>query len=154
MCPYYAFDLDGTLAVDEGIYDRVGPPVPAMLHKIKALMSAGVEVRIITARLAPEWDEADAQRVLIEAWCEEHLGQRIPVQAHKTGGMLKLYDDRAIGIQHNTGIPLHELHLAIDRTIAAQKIENVFYERTGISMDPRVAEAIAKAILTPPKELK
>lgn len=147
MEPYYAFDLDGTLALDEGVYDRVGPPIPRTLRMVKDLLAAGHPVRIVTARLAPEWDEADAQKAMIETWCEKHLGARIPVQAHKTGGMLKLYDDRAIGVQHNTGIPLHELHLAVDRVVAAQKIERVFYDRTGIQMDPRVAEAIASAVL-------
>lgn len=146
---WYGFDLDGSLAyhAEHEPVDYVGEPIPRTLALVKWYLANDQEVRIVTARAAPEWDDRDRQIAMIEKWCLKHVGQILPVQSHKNGGMLRLYDDRAIGLQRNTGIPLHELHLIIDRATAAQRIERVFYDRTGITMDSRVAEAIAAEIL-------
>jgi hypothetical protein len=155
MRPWYGFDLDGCLAYHKpgGGVDTVGEPIAPMVQMAKTLLAAGKECRIVTARVSPEWDDRPQQTAMIQDWCEKHIGQRLIVQSHKNGGMITLYDDRAIGIQRNTGIPLHHLHLTVDRAVAAQKIESTFYDRTGIQMDPRVAEAIADAVLQLPKEL-
>lgn len=147
MSRWYAFDLDGTLALDEGVYDRVGPPVPGILALVKQLLADGEEVRIVTARLAPSWGQQEFQTQIIQDWTEQHLGVRLQVQCHKDGGMVVLYDDRAIGIQHNTGIPLHQVHLLVDRAVAAQRIERVFFEKTSIKIEPKLAEALAAAVL-------
>jgi hypothetical protein len=151
---WVGFDFDGTLATHEpgsGV-DHVGEPIPTMVKVAKDLLAEGKEVRIVTARVSPEWNDQAEQTKLVQDWCEKHIGQRLAVQAHKNGSMYLLYDDRAIGVQRNTGIPLHQVHLAVDRAVAAQRIERVFQERTGILMDPRVAEDIAAAILQSPKE--
>lgn len=111
-------DLDGTLArVDYGkIYDgTIGPPVPAMLERVKRWLAEGVEVRIVTARVAEPlqcwegYEHSDfakgvaEQRALIEAWCLEHVGQVLPVTAQKDYAMIELWDDRAVAVEHNTG---------------------------------------------------
>lgn len=111
-------DLDGTLArVDYGMsYDgTIGPPVPAMLERVKRWLSEGVEVRIVTARVAEpiqRWDGYEhpdyaagvaEQRALIDAWCLQHVGQVLPVTAQKDYAMIELWDDRAVAVEHNTG---------------------------------------------------
>ena len=99
-------DLDGTLARHEGgDCSTVGPPVPEMLARVKAWVSAGVCVKIVTARVSssnpPEFVEA--QRRMIQLWCIQHLGQMLKVTAEKDFRMICLWDDRAQPVQHNTG---------------------------------------------------
>lgn len=142
---YYAFDLDGTLAHDEGAYDRVGRPIERMVQKAKDLLAEGMEVRIVTARLAPEWGQEEFQTAIIQAWCEEHLGRRLTVQAHKTGGMIVLYDDRAVGVIHNTGIERHNHYREVDVALASQRIRQVFKEKTSIEIEESLALALADA---------
>jgi len=103
---YVGFDLDGTLAIhEEGAdVDHVGAPIPEMVALAKRYLDDDVEVRIITARVAPEYSDREVQRAMIEAWCQEHLGEIVPVQAHKCGRMERLYDDRAVGVVRNEGI--------------------------------------------------
>lgn len=149
MTGWIGVDLDGTLARDMGEYHYVGPPVALMVERVKRYLTQGYEVRVVTARVAPEWDQAEAQRQMIESWCEEHIGQRLTVQAHKTGSMIRLYDDRAVGVIANQGHLAHEIHRAVDVALAAQRIESTFYNRTGIHMDARTAEALAEAVLSP-----
>ncbi|MGN6103515.1 MAG: hypothetical protein ACTHU0_00180 [Kofleriaceae bacterium] len=98
-------DLDRTLAYHEpgqGV-DDVGFPIPKMLERVKRWLAEGQEVRIVTARVAPEWNDVSAQRALIQAWCVEHLGEALPVQCHKDGAMLQLWDDRAVAVVPNDG---------------------------------------------------
>lgn len=101
-------DLDGTLAhfgTWEGIYYKIGDPVPLMVDRVKEWLSNGVEVRIVTARVgagqaAPvTW----MARIAIRNWCKQHLGTALPVTASKDFGMIELWDDRAIQIIPNTG---------------------------------------------------
>lgn len=155
MSAWYGFDLDGTLAHHESgdSIKHVGLPIARTVALVKKLLAAGEEVRIVTARVSPEWNDQAEQIAMIEAWCLEHIGQKLPVQAHKNGGMITLYDDRAVGLQRNTGVPLHELHLQIDRSVTVARIKHVFHEQTGIEMDPKVAAAIAESIHVDIQEL-
>lgn len=118
---WIGIDLDGTLAEDNGKFPEIGAPVPAMVLLVKKLLAQGREVRIFTARAAitgrrdvgPEvakyWPHGELvfvsqQRQAIEAWCEEHLGQALPVTAQKDFDMLHFYDDRAVQVETNTGM--------------------------------------------------
>lgn len=115
-------DLDGTLA-HYGKWNggQIGEPVPAMLERVKKWIAEGVEVRIFTARVgfgagyseeSGRSDDADfsrEQRELIEAWCEKHVGKKLPVTAVKDFKMIELWDDRCVQVQKNTGIPISEL---------------------------------------------
>lgn len=114
--PYIGVDFDGTLAregdtmrFERGKPFPAGAPVPAMVARVKRWLAEGQAVRIITARMAPDryhfGDTPEQQRALIEAWCLEHIGQALPVQAHKCYLMLELWDDRAVGVSRNTGEP-------------------------------------------------
>lgn len=93
-------DLDKTLAHYEPPFDpmKIGAPVPAMLNRVLDWLNAGQEVRIFTARASVPEHVAP----VIE-WCKEHLGREIPVTNIKDYAMLKLYDDRAVQVEENTG---------------------------------------------------
>ena len=98
-------DLDGTLAHYEtwvGPLD-IGAPVLPMVERVKRWLSEGREVRIFTARACegrPEMIEA------IERWCEEHIGRRLQVTNVKDYEMDELWDDRAVQVYPNTGLPV------------------------------------------------
>lgn len=93
-------DLDGTLAFYEswqGI-EHIGEPVPLMLAHVKNWLRQGIEVRIFTAR-------ATQQEAIpyIHEWCIKHIGQPLKVTNVKDYAMIELWDDRAVGVIHNTG---------------------------------------------------
>lgn len=104
MRPWIGVDLDGTLAH----YDEwrgpthIGEPVLPMLVRVKEWLARGIEVRIVTARAS------DTRRVdvipAIEAWCQQHIGQVLPVTATKDYAMLELWDDRCVQVIPNTGL--------------------------------------------------
>ena len=109
-------DFDGTLATYNGWNDgKLGEPIPLMVDRVKKWISEGVEVRIFTARVgfgggySAESGRSDddgfakEQREIIEAWCEEHIGVKLPVTATKDFRMIELWDDRAIQVEINTG---------------------------------------------------
>jgi hypothetical protein len=103
MSGWIGVDLDGTLAVYDGWRDvgHIGPPVPAMLARVKAWLAEGREVRVVTARVGG-WD-SDAARSAIEEWCVEHVGEKLVVTCAKDFGMIELWDDRAVQVETNTG---------------------------------------------------
>ncbi len=104
-------DLDGTLAYYEDFISptHIGEPVPEMLERVKGWLAEGREVRILTARVfSPPHDarriqEAANARQAITVWCIEHLGAALPVTCVKDYSMWKLYDDRAVRMEKNTG---------------------------------------------------
>jgi hypothetical protein len=107
MNKYIAVDLDGTLAKYDTWIDplHVGEPIPLMVQRVKGWLSQGIEVRIFTARVGTQKDNRiipDVIRV-IEDWCEKHIGQKLPVTNLKDFGMIELWDDRAVGVDKNTG---------------------------------------------------
>ena len=98
-------DLDGTLAHYEGgPLLPIGKPVPVMVARVKKMLATGVEVRVFTARISDP-DRRTRARVIeaIEAWCLEHIGQTLPVTNVKDFSMVRLYDDRAVQVEANTG---------------------------------------------------
>lgn len=92
---WVAFDLDGTLTEPSESYDgtAIGAPIPAVVAQLKAHRDAGDKARIFTARVANDPD--GKIKAAIEAWCQEHLGEVLPVTNEKDPGMTKLYDDKA-----------------------------------------------------------
>lgn len=94
-------DLDGTLAFYEGWQgeDHIGAPIALMVERVKGWLAAGREVRIFTARC----NNGPAQCTLIDAWCEIHLGQVLPITATKDFHMTELWDDRCVQVQPNVG---------------------------------------------------
>jgi hypothetical protein len=80
-----------------------------MINRVKQWLSEGKEVRIFTARVTAcknlDGTDRDLSYVVnaIQDWCEVHVGARLPVTNIKDFGMVELWDDRAVGIETNTG---------------------------------------------------
>lgn len=113
-------DFDGTLhdrstAVD---LNNLGKPVPEMLSLVKQWLAEGMQVRLLTARVAdvqknmPEGmtieDFKSHQIKILNEWCLQYIGQILPITCSKDAYMYRLYDDRAVAIERNTGRILGE----------------------------------------------
>ena len=110
-------DLDGTLAYYDGWkgVDHIGPPIPAMVARVKQWLAEGKDVRIFTARVdgSTELDfngdmvqvkhTRDEVAKIVQAWCKTHIGQALPVTNCKDAYMLELWDDRCVQVEKNTG---------------------------------------------------
>jgi len=97
-------DLDGTLAQYHGWKGirHIGPPVPAMLERVKGWLREGVEVRIFTARVS----RRAQRRIAVQAigdWCQRHGLPRLQVTNVKDFQMIELWDDRAVRVEINVG---------------------------------------------------
>jgi FMN phosphatase YigB (HAD superfamily) len=106
MGGWYGFDCDGTLAKNDGPeYERgeIGKPVPRMMKLLRDHLDKGDEVRIVTAR-------ADTQEGidLVKDWLEDNDLPPLEVTTEKDHKMIRLYDDRAVGVVPNEGILLTE----------------------------------------------
>ena len=100
MSGWIGVDLDGTLAEYGGplSHGTIGRPVPAMLARVRRWLAEGWEVRIFTARACvPE------QIPPVQQWLQTHGLPPLVVTNVKDFGMLELWDDRAIQVEHNTG---------------------------------------------------
>jgi hypothetical protein len=102
-------DFDGTLAVYEDWEKHgatPGPPIHAMLARVRVWLAEGREVRIFTARVSHE-GQGDIARLVQESvvrrWLLEHLGRELRVTACKDFEMYQLWDDRAVQVEQNTG---------------------------------------------------
>jgi hypothetical protein len=93
-------DLDGTLAEYDTWkgFAHIGKPVPRMVTKVKRALAKGYKVYIFTAR-ASEVESLP----YIEDWCLKHLGVVLPITAVKLYTFDEYWDDRAVGIEKNTG---------------------------------------------------
>jgi hypothetical protein len=100
-------DLDGTLAHYESGQDHIGEPVEIMVDRVRKWIAQGYYVRILTARLSGPRNGVPVAETKkkIEDWCLYHLGFVLPVTCIKGHGMLELWDDRAVGVERNTGMP-------------------------------------------------
>jgi hypothetical protein len=98
-------DLDGCLAHYESwiSVDHIGKPIPLMVARVKQWISEGQQVKIFTARVAREGDEATKARQVIEEWCLKHIGTILEITNKKDFAMITLWDDRCVQIEPNTG---------------------------------------------------
>lgn len=106
MNGWYGVDFDGTLAKHLPNWPLLppGPPITSMVKRVREWLDAGIEVRIFTARVSdPDRRSAARHKAAIEAWCLEHLGQKLEVTCKKDFSMVRLYDDRAVQVESNTG---------------------------------------------------
>jgi hypothetical protein len=98
-------DLDATLAKYDGWKgpEHIGPPVYRMLMLVKRWLASGKDVRIFTARVAPNSPDNTIAYQAIKAWCLKHIGQELSVTAIKDMQMVELWDDRCVQVIPNTG---------------------------------------------------
>ncbi len=99
--PWVGVDLDGTLARwDENLSrNRVGEPVLIMLSFVKRMVNDGIRVKIFTARASDP-----SQVTTIRKWLKKNgLPSSMEITNIKDYGMERLYDDRSIQVERNTG---------------------------------------------------
>jgi len=98
--PWYGVDLDGTLAVwnETSTLDRIGAPIPAMVDLVRRMVDNGIRVKIFTARACDP-----AQIPKIRAWMNQNGLPDLEITNVKDYYMERLYDDRAIRVERNTG---------------------------------------------------
>lgn len=106
-------DLDGTLAYYDhwrGV-DHIGAPIGPMVDRVKGWLERGVTVKIFTARMHGHGaalvggGRADVLTP-IQEWCKRHIGEILEVTNVKDFGMIELWDDRAVQVRTNTGVPV------------------------------------------------
>lgn len=99
-------DLDGTLAEYDGDYasDEIGPPIEAMLDRVKGWVEAGEIVKIFTARA-----EDESAIPAIEEWLEENGIGGLEITNRKDKLMKELWDDRVVQVIPNTGLRADEV---------------------------------------------
>lgn len=104
MDGWIGVDLDGTLAEYDGWQgiEHIGPPIPAMVERVKRWREEGREVRVFTARVS-RGEQAIRARRVVHQWLWAHLGEALPVTCMKDFGMVELWDDRAVAVELNTG---------------------------------------------------
>lgn len=116
--PYIGCDLDGTLA--EAFWPhagefhplKIGAPIMPMVERIRQHLAEGHKVKIFTARVGPRGKSPNNKGIklidinaAIGDWTERHIGTRLEATCTKDYNMVMLYDDRAVRILHNQGIP-------------------------------------------------
>jgi hypothetical protein len=52
------------------------------------------------------WNETMTARSFIQVWCDQHVGKVLDITNIKDFSMIELWDDRAVQVQINTGIPM------------------------------------------------
>lgn len=99
MAKWVGIDLDGTLAeYHGGMGKRIGQAIPAMLSLAQTLMTAGIEVRIFTAR-ASDPNQLSA----IKGWLKRHGLESCAVTNVKDFDCHLILDDRAARVEWNQG---------------------------------------------------
>ena len=101
-------DLDGTTAFQEDPYDpdRIGPPIPKMLIRLRRELKKGYVIWILTARVSTHVHspaEIKKRKRMIERYCVKWLGQKLVVTAEKHPQMDEIRDDRARQVRFNKG---------------------------------------------------
>jgi hypothetical protein len=93
-------DLDGTLAYLDrnSAYDEVGEPVPAMMALVRKMINNGIRIKIFTARA-----EDPEQFPIIRKWLKDNNLPELEITNVKDYNMQRLYDDRCIQVERNTG---------------------------------------------------
>lgn len=107
-------DLDGTLArLEKGRH--IGRPVAPMMARVKYWIGSGREVRIFTSRAN---DSLEVAR--IKDWLAQHGLPDLEVTNKKDNRMIALWDDRAVKVIENQGIPVFPSRRTSPRSILAR----------------------------------
>lgn len=112
-------DFDGTLATyDAENFPEAGEPIPFMVNVVRDLLAEGREVRIVTARASKVIDpnnvtytDADCALLLepVRRFCVREFGTELLVTSEKDFEMESWYDDRAVQVIPDVGIPVELL---------------------------------------------
>ena len=93
-------DLDGTLVFHEpgDSIAEIGEPIPAMMERVRRMIDNGERVKIFTARACDP-----GQAALIRKWLKRQGLPDLEITNVKDYNMIRLFDDRAIQVEANTG---------------------------------------------------
>ncbi len=93
-------DLDGTLAFDHpgSSASDIGEPVPVMMERVRTMIDKQIRVKIFTARASDT-----EQLAIIRKWLAANGLPELEITNIKDFGMIRLYDDRCIQVETNTG---------------------------------------------------
>ena len=80
-----------------------------MVDRVKSMLDKGMNIVIFTARVSAGNSDAAEARETIARWCELHLGRVLPITSDKNYQIVEMWDDRAVQIIPNTGIPIQNL---------------------------------------------
>lgn len=113
---WVGFDLDSTLALfewDKWLKDEthIGPPIPEMVEKLKAVWKSGVEPRIFTARVGAMYykhpkqtmEDAVKQFNAVKRWCKKNFNKTMKVTAVKDYSCLFVVDDASLQVIPDSG---------------------------------------------------
>ena len=100
---WVGFDFDGTISRTDGTGHfqppyPLGEPIPEMLATVKSLLSAGITVKIFTARACEP-----ASIPAIQSWTEKHGLGCLDVTNQKDYDLIRFFDDRAIQVVPDQG---------------------------------------------------
>lgn len=115
-------DLDGTLAKCEPNKSprHIGDPVPQMLKRVRHWINTGRTVKIFTARAGDPHDE-----ISIHQWCVRHGLPKLEITNRKDHKMLALWDDRAVGVVRNTGLPILPGAMSLWQTVRLRLVQMI-----------------------------
>jgi len=103
----YAVDWDGTLVEYNGFKGAgiYGAPIPSMVHRIKDWLREGHEVLIFTSRVSVEHDPKRAMKECqtIDIALHDMGLPVLQITANKYMRITEFWDDRAVGVERNTG---------------------------------------------------
>lgn len=103
---YILVDFDRTLATYttwEQMGPTLGDPIPAMVERVRRWLAAGEDVRIFTARAAPNNPRLELDTAAIRDWTRTHVGQALEVTNQKDFMCKAIWDDIATTVEANTG---------------------------------------------------
>ena len=100
---WVGFDFDGTLARTDGTDHfqppyPLGEPIPAMVATVKSLLTAGITVKIFTARACEP-----ASIPALQDWTERQGLGRLAVTHQKDFNLVRFFDDRAVQVVPDQG---------------------------------------------------
>ena len=107
MSKHLLVELDRKLAYYEsGDYHKYGPayigdPIISRVQTVRKWLREGKEVKIFTARVAPPHVHLLTSTQAIQKWCEEHIGQKLPIVYYKDRDTEEIWDDRAFNAAAN-----------------------------------------------------
>lgn len=102
---YIGVDLDGTLAYFDVWHgkEHIGDPIPLMLKRVNMWRAAGKRVKCFTARAV------EAENIPhVREWLDKYDLEDVDITCIKDQYMIEFWDDRAIQVKPNTGIPIIE----------------------------------------------
>lgn len=147
-------DLDGTLAFydDWKSTQHIGDPIQEMVNRVRGWLLQGVTVKIFTARVhghgMPLIGGGTEDAITpIQNWCLKHLGIILEITNVKDFGMIELWDDRAVQVAMNEGLPIGRMpDVVSELSVAALITERDQLQEDKINLMNKVLDAVQNGL--------